>query len=49
MSEPTFDEVDVEWIFLSPSDEELERTAGSWDEGVPTLIGTYCFTCKQTV
>jgi hypothetical protein len=49
MSEPDVDDVEVDWIVFSASDEELERAAGPCDAGVPTLIGTYCFTCKQTV
>lgn len=34
-----------EEIFFSVSDEALERTCGSHDASLPTLVGTYCFTC----
>lgn len=40
-----FDDVSEEPIFFDVSDEDLERATGAGDEVVPTLIGTYCFTC----
>lgn len=27
------------------SDEDLERASGDFHGNVPTLVGTYCFTC----
>lgn len=42
---PDFDDVNEESIFFDVSDEDLERATGAGDEVVPTLIGTYCFTC----
>lgn len=40
-----FDDVNEESIFFDVSDEDLERATAAGDEIVPTLIGTYCFTC----
>jgi hypothetical protein len=45
---PKFAESDDRPTFFDVSDEELERASGVCDEGVPTLIGTYCFTCPTT-
>lgn len=38
------DDADEE-TFFSVSDEALERACGSHDASLPTLVGTYCFTC----
>lgn len=32
-------------IVVDVPDEALERAAGIRDAGMPTLLGTYCFTC----
>lgn len=40
-----FDDVNEEPIFFDISDEDLERATSAGDGVVPTLIGTYCFTC----
>jgi hypothetical protein len=45
MSEPEFDDVDEGRILFDASDEDLERAASACAGGVPTLLGTYCFTC----
>ena len=36
---------DEETIFFDVCDEALERACGSCDASIPTLLGTYCFTC----
>ena len=43
-----FEDSNEERDFFEISDEELERASGACDGGVPTLIGTYCFTCPTT-
>ena len=44
-SKPDFDDIAEESIFFDASDEDLERATCARDGSVPTLIGTYCFTC----
>lgn len=34
-----------EAICLDVSDDDLERASGACDGSMPTLVGTYCFTC----
>jgi hypothetical protein len=45
MSSSEFNDADESPIFSDVSDEDLERAGSGCDAGVPTLLGTYCFTC----
>lgn len=45
MRQSVCNDADEEAIFFGVSDEALERACGPWDASVPTLVGTYCFTC----
>jgi hypothetical protein len=47
MSKSNFYEADEEPILFDVSDEDVERASGACDGGVPTLVGTYCFTCPS--
>ena len=47
MSKPDFDNSDEEPIFFDVSDEDLERASGPCNGSIPTLAGTYCFTCPS--
>jgi hypothetical protein len=47
MSKSDFSEADEEPIFFDVSDDDLERASGACDGSVPTLVGTYCFTCPS--
>ena len=45
MSKSDLNDADERPIFFDVSDEALERAGDACDGGVPTLLGTYCFTC----
>jgi hypothetical protein len=45
MSKSDLNDVDERPFFFDVSDEALERAGDPCDGGVPTLLGTYCFTC----
>jgi hypothetical protein len=45
MSKSDFDDSDEEPTFFDVSDEDLERASGACNGSIPTLAGTYCFTC----
>jgi hypothetical protein len=45
MSRSDLNDGDEVPIFFDVSDEDLERASGACDGIVPTLLGTYCFTC----
>jgi hypothetical protein len=47
MSKSDFYEADEEPIFFDVSDEDVERASCACDGSVPTLVGTYCFTCPS--
>ena len=46
MSKSDFHEIDRPIAFDVP-DEDLERAGGACEENIPTLVGTYCFTCPS--
>jgi len=47
MSKSGRDDAEQVAIFFEDSDETIEHAGGSRDTGVPTLVGTYCFTCPS--
>ena len=47
MNKSDVHEADEDPIFFDVSDDDLERAGGACEGGVPTLVGTYCFTCPS--
>jgi hypothetical protein len=45
MSKSDLNDADEGPIFFDISDDALERAGDACVGGVPTLVGTYCFTC----
>lgn len=45
MSKSDFDDSDEGLTLFDVSDEDLERASGAYSGSIPTLAGTYCFTC----